>query len=347
MPVPQHESQCSKDFINNLQNLTRKLLLMFGVHRSLRLVKLIHYPFIRNLTRKLFLMFRVSVSSIKADTLSISEVGEKVTALNEENFQAASTLGEIFIHKRNERPKKDLEAVIAVSREIFGVRLTNVLITQSQKPEVNPLLVQVILQILKVEFSVSKIQSWYPGDSAIGGFLSAIYSEIRLTGKHLIVRNQVLRDIHYFLEEQGVSGRWRALTRAHTRPSSETWPHDLLYEQLQSLLIVASWAPFSEDDYGDGRQSSGKRAYEAIVGITGIGLGKDSEIAESSATRKDVLHVQNLIPVKIVLWSTLNEALDPIPSTRLKENQNRWLRPCQWMSAVVTSPKLEVGLLLM
>ena len=160
--------------------------------------------------------------------------------------------------------------------------------------------------------------------------------------------------IQCFLEEKEASGRWRALTRAHTRPSTETWKKEF-YKKLFSFLIIASWAPRSpeneafyggrlpsifkainelriaigenftsadldifvfecdkiydpaimEDGYGDDRQSSSKRAPEAIAGTVGIGLGKDT--AESSA--KDVLQVQNLTPAKIVLWSTLNEAL--------------------------------------
>ena len=63
-----------------------------------------------------------------------------------------------------------------------------------------------------------------------------------------------------------------------------------------------------DDAYGDGRQSSGERAPEAIVGTTGIGLGK--VIKEGSA--KDVHPFQTLIPAKIVLMSTLNEALEPM-----------------------------------
>ena len=62
-------------------------------------------------------------------------------------------------------------------------------------------------------------------------------------------------------------------------------------------------------DYADcdGKQPSGKRLGEpeAIVGTTGIGLGKF--IAET----KDVLEIQILIPAKVVLWSTLNKALGP------------------------------------
>ena len=68
-----------------------------------------------------------------------------------------------------------------------------------------------------------------------------------------------------------------------------------------------SYDPETMDDtYSDGRQSSGKRAPEAIVGTTGIGLVKHK--VERSA--KDVLQLQTVIPAKIVLRSTLKKALE-------------------------------------
>ena len=122
----------------------------------------------------------------QVDTLSISKVGAKVTALNKDIFQAAATLGETLVYKRRELSQTDLDAASVVSHGIVGEKMTSILINQSQKSEreVNPLLVQVVLQIVLVNFCVSKIQSWYPGDSSIGGFLSAIYSEIHSTGKY-------------------------------------------------------------------------------------------------------------------------------------------------------------------
>ena len=165
------------------------------------------------------------------------------------------------------------------------------------------------------------------------------------------------------LEGPAVSGRWRALTCAHTRPTAETWNNEL-YQKLQSVLKIASWTARSpeneelygnrlssifkanselriaigekftpedldifvfscdmifdpadmDDAYSDGKQSSDKRAPETIAGTTGIGLGK--VVAEPSA--KDVL---TLIPAKTVLWSTLNEALEPIQPTRGKKRR--------------------------
>ena len=123
--------------------------------------------------------------STKTDSLSISEVGDKVNDLNEEIFQLAATIGDALIHKRHEVSQNDLDAAAAESQEMVGEEMTNILINLAQKPEpkVNPLLVQVVLQIFMVNFCVSKIQSWYPGDASIGEFLSAIYNEIHSNGK--------------------------------------------------------------------------------------------------------------------------------------------------------------------
>ena len=60
-------------------------------------------------------------------------------------------------------------------------------------------------------------------------------------------------DIPYILENQAVSGRWRAITRSHTRPSTENWKEELGYK-LPSILITASWAPHStenKESYGN------------------------------------------------------------------------------------------------
>ena len=128
----------------------------------------------------------------KIDRISISKVGEKVAALNEEIYQAADTLGEALIYKRRALSLAEMDDAAAASRNIVGEKMTNVLITQSlaQNPEaeINPLLLQVVLRIFMVKFCVAKIKSWYPGpesqdsESVAGGFLSAIYSHIRSTG---------------------------------------------------------------------------------------------------------------------------------------------------------------------
>ena len=168
----QHEIQRARDTIGGFQNELN------NVHQQLEDAKALSEVRGKELVG-------AQVFLTKADTLSISEVGEKVTALNEELFQAAATLGEALIHKRYEVSQKEFEAAAALAQEMVGEKMTNILIAQAQKreSEVIPLLVEVVLQIFLVKFCVSKIQTWYPGDAAIGEFLSTIYYEIRSTGK--------------------------------------------------------------------------------------------------------------------------------------------------------------------
>ncbi|KAF8805145.1 hypothetical protein BYT27DRAFT_7213118 [Phlegmacium glaucopus] len=324
------EKQRLRDDVNRLQNELN------NVHQQLDDAKHLSEVCRREL-------FCAEASLPKADTLSISEVAEKVAALNEEIFQAAATLGEALIHQRHELPLEDLNAAAAESQQMVGNTITSILVTQVQKPEpeLNPLLVQVVLQVFMVKFCVSKIQSWYPSDVNIEEFLDAIYSDIRSS------------------EEQAVSGRWRALTRAHTRPTPDTWTNELS-EKLTSVLKIASWMPgsphdqesfrhrlppifkavnelriaigekftsadldvcthdcgtgyvpsYMEDGYGDSRQqqSNDKRLPEIVAGTTGIGLTK--LMVERGAN--DSLRLQSVIPAKIVLESTLKEALEPV-----------------------------------
>ena len=68
----------------------------------------------------------------------------------------------------------------------------------------------------------------------------------------------------------------------------------------------------------DARQPSGKRVPEVIIGTTGIGLMK--LMAEHRS--KDALRFQSVISAKIVLQSTLKEALEPVQSSgRLRKKK--------------------------
>ena len=165
-----NESQRSKDTINSLQNELNNVRQQLEDAKALSEVR------------------EEKLSSAQVYTLiEESELGCEVSVLNEEISYAAEELGESLIYKRHEDVSQtDLDAAAAVAQEMVGEKMTNILITQSLtlNPELNSLLVKVVIQILMVKFCVSKIQSWYPGDSAIGEVLSAIYSNIRSSGKN-------------------------------------------------------------------------------------------------------------------------------------------------------------------
>ena len=166
-----HDNQRSTDNIRSLQNELFNIRQQFQDAKNLSEVR-----------EKELAGFKAFLA--EADTLSISEICEKVTALNEEIFQTAATLADALVHKPHEVSQTELDTAYAVSQEMVGEKMTKLLIFQSQKPKpkVNPLLVQVVLQIFIVKFCVSKIQSWYPNDSLLSQFLFTIYSEIRSNG---------------------------------------------------------------------------------------------------------------------------------------------------------------------
>ena len=77
-----------------------------------------------------------------------------------------------------------------------------------------------------------------------------------------------------------------------------------------------------DNAFDDGKHSSSKRAPEAILGTTGIGLGK--VMVDRGANLNDVLQVRTLIPANIVLASTMNEILEPPgQSTRFKKKKKQ------------------------
>jgi hypothetical protein len=89
-----------------------------------------------------------------------------------------------------------------------------------------------------------------------------------------------LPNIQYFLEDQSVSGRWRALTRAHTRSSTESWKKEL-YQKLQSILLIASWGARSSEDeerYGSSLPSIFKAINELRTAIGENFTSADLEI---------------------------------------------------------------------
>lgn len=75
-----------------------------------------------------------------------------------------------------------------------------------------------------------------------------------------------------------------------------------------------------DDAYGDGRQSSGKRAPESIVGTTGIGLKK---VVVERDSQDASLHFQNVIRAKVVLKSTVTEALEPVKPSMFRKSKKK------------------------
>ncbi|KAF9047639.1 hypothetical protein BJ165DRAFT_1115077 [Panaeolus papilionaceus] len=160
----------------------------------------------------------------KADSISISELKEKVVALNDEIFQAAVSLGESITHEPHGMTEVDASRMYGEVLQLIGEPITRMLVEEGRKPNAdpNPLLVQVVLQIFMTQLCASKIEQWVPNDPKISKFFEAVYNNVQ------------------YAEEPAVSGRWRALTQTHTRPITQGWKEGLI-SSLMNIIKIAAW----------------------------------------------------------------------------------------------------------
>lgn len=116
----------------------------------------------------------------KADSLSVSDLIQKVNALNEEIFQAAASLGDFIVHTPWDVTEAELQARQKISSDVLGRPLAQVLITEAQKQDepANPLLVQISLQVFLAEFCNNMIRSWSHDENS-DSYLRRLYDQIR------------------------------------------------------------------------------------------------------------------------------------------------------------------------
>ena len=121
-----------------------------------------------------------------ADTLSTTDVVQNVITLNEEIFQAAALLGEMLQSpERKGGTQEQTTEAFEKAKWMLGEQMATILAAESMNlhTELNPLLVQVVLQIAITTWCRFVVSSWKPGDGPVADFLAAIYSEIRQVGE--------------------------------------------------------------------------------------------------------------------------------------------------------------------
>jgi len=163
------ENQRQKDTIRNLQHELQK------------------YKDLSDIQGKELIANRVFLSESKADVLSISDIKDKVNALNQEIFQASAALSQdSLIHHKYELAKEEMEAAFADVCRTVSEPLARVLVRKGQKPhfilDPGSMLIQVILGMYLVHFCSSKIDSWFP-ETQETSLLSALYSDVRPSGQ--------------------------------------------------------------------------------------------------------------------------------------------------------------------
>ncbi|KDR69827.1 hypothetical protein GALMADRAFT_255645 [Galerina marginata CBS 339.88] len=288
----------------------------------------------------------------KANSLTISDAINKLAVLNEEIFQAAASLANTVVRSKRNFTPEVMQRGRKQVRKLCSEPMIDLLSNQAKKSEpiVNPLVAQAFFSTFFVDFCVSKLGSWYPGDEALDRFLGKLYNEIRIS------------------EKQAVSGGWRALTRSRTRPATENWKVELI-ENLQNILVAFAWEiptshqvtfeqklvpifqaveslritlgeeftssdlevsvvpagskfeDWKEDTRGDGLQSGGKRAnHEVVAGTTGMGLKRILVVKGSRNLEEEIF-----LPPKVVLESTLQAALAASPTKKVVKDWRAYL----------------------
>ncbi|KAJ2935093.1 hypothetical protein H1R20_g2037, partial [Candolleomyces eurysporus] len=202
----------------------------------------------------------------KTDTLSVTDVAQKVNALNDEILQMAAFLGKMLVYEvlepdadRQEIRQEAIKSTYQCAMDILGETLANALAMQSvsePKEESNPLLVQIVMQIAVTNWCASYASRWtsYKSvDAEITG--EAKDGQSKESGNKPTVSEQLDHDkfiskvydsIRHH-EDQAVAGRWRSLTRAHLPFSTNGWDHSLMMA-IRSVMTVAGWATRSDDE---------------------------------------------------------------------------------------------------
>ena len=127
---------------------------------------------------------------VKADSLSISEIIEKVSNLNKKIFQAATLLGESLTFEPTQGlTLGEMKQHIDYSTRTLGGKLTAILVDEATKEgahTVNPFLAQVVLKILLVSICYRLAESWQPNHPEFSKFLEHIYKTIQDSGESFL-----------------------------------------------------------------------------------------------------------------------------------------------------------------
>jgi hypothetical protein len=125
----------------------------------------------------------------KADNISVGEVRDLVDALNEEIFQAAASLGDCIVRRKYDLSEEEHRSCRKRLRPIVGKGLLQILsaqirvVTGSNGRNVNPLLVQVVAQILLVDRCVYEVVGWDPSRPELSSGLKELYRGMRAVGQ--------------------------------------------------------------------------------------------------------------------------------------------------------------------
>lgn len=160
----------------------------------------------------------------KADSLSGADIISMLNSLNSEIYQTAALVAESydFLPKTEiSEPDQDMTRMETDLRitHIIGSRMVELL--KSTHHHEDPTLLQIAFQVGMAAYSNKMISAWDFDDPAGERLLGWTYRRLRSQ------------------EEQTISGRWRALTRAYVRQTDSGRASTCFVDALVNILITA------------------------------------------------------------------------------------------------------------
>ena len=109
---------------------------------------------------------------------------QMVDVLNVEVRRVAAVLGKILQKTKFEEGNRQIMQITDKARLMLGENMVALLSAElPERARVNPLFVQVVLQVAIINWCKTTISSWKPGNSDVSSLLVELYSKIREVGK--------------------------------------------------------------------------------------------------------------------------------------------------------------------
>ncbi|KAF9025799.1 hypothetical protein BDZ89DRAFT_1068047, partial [Hymenopellis radicata] len=196
----------------------------------------------------------------KADNCSVTDVIDAVRSLNSEIFQLTATIVDDLEPSFASEPGNGNQ-----KETLLGSRMIE-LLTSRGNDDMREGILQIALQAVLGNCCVSSINSWHASTSP-STFLDDLYRRIKTENS------------------QSVSGRWRAITRAHkgVNYSSDSLSHCMI-SKLDTVLTIAGWPSLdSSNNHG--------RYRERISQILLLASKVDKMLGQSITTQDILLYV--------------------------------------------------------
>ncbi|KAG6334777.1 hypothetical protein ID866_4310 [Astraeus odoratus] len=226
-----------------------------------------------------------------ADTHSGAEVISLIDALNAEILQTCAFIADSFEFARKPEHATEIKEGCTRISELMGPTMTHLLSTIQHGAD--PLLVQVALQGATAEFSRWIIMTWDFDGLQAEQPLAEIYHDVRSS------------------ETQAISGRWRALTRAHAQKVSlqQDDVHSTMVTHISDTLVVTMVAAGCTKNYADVYREFTQKFGERVSNIVKMAVRLNKVMGEE-VTSAD-------------LWPTHGAAGDKFDSAAMEDFESQ------------------------